>query len=213
MIETGTYTKAELSKFFGTTDTQGLKRKLQRYGITFQTSGRGNSLKFSITSTADPFKVFCIDELGYDGRTDFIKLRNFLYCYINDDEFRSMPDEVKAHRMQEAGKPMCRQTIANYISKLIAKDLIYRDTSEFLYYFAYKDTQRITTREEYASAWKLYWAEKDKGYDSIDAIFKMRAVYGGVARKQAVANFNGIYIDKINHLNTLICESIEKELI
>lgn len=212
MLELRTYKKAELVQVFGTEDTQGLKRKLNRYGIKYQTDGRGSTLTFTITETADPFKVFCIDELGYDGRTDFVKLRNFLYCFLNDDEFRAMPDEVKAHRMQEAGKPMCRQTIAGYIAKLDAMELIDRNSGEYIYYFAYKDTQRIATRKEYSEAWKQYWQDKDNGADSMEAIAWMRFKHGGVARKQAMPQINGIYLEKINQLNTIICESIENEL-
>lgn len=212
MLELRAYKKAELVEIFGTEDTQGLKRKLQRYGIKFQTDGRGQSLTFTIIETADPFKVFCIDELGYDGRTDFVKLRNFLYCFLNDDEFRAMPDEVKAHRMQEVGKPMCRQTIAGYIAKLDKLNLIDRNSSEYIYYFAYKDTQRIATRKEYSEAWKQYWQDKENGADSMEAIFMMRFNHGGVARKQAIPQINGIYLEKINQLNTIICESIENEL-
>ena len=92
MLELKEYKKAELSAIFNTNDMQGLKRKLQRYGIRYQVQGRGERAIFTILETADPFKVFCICELGYDGGTDFRKLRNFLYCFFNDDEFRAMPD-------------------------------------------------------------------------------------------------------------------------
>ena len=212
MLELREYKKAELVEIFGTEDTQGLKRKLQRYGIKFQTAGRGANLTFTIMETADPFKVFCIDELGYDGRTDFQKLRNFLYCFLNDDEFRAMPDEVKAHRMNEAGKPMCRQTIAGYIAKLDKLNLIDRNSGEYIYYFAYKGTQRIATRKEYSEAWEQYWQDKENGADSMEAICTMRFNHGGVARKQAKPQINGIYLEKINRLNAIICESIENEL-
>ena len=212
MLELRKYKKAELVEIFGTQDTQGLKRKLQRYGIKFQTTGRGQNLTFTITETADSFKVFCIDELGYDGRTDFMKLMNCLYCFLNDDEFRAMPDEVKAHRMAKAGKPMCRQTIAGYIAKLDKLNLIDRNSGEYIYYFAYKDTQRIATRQEYSEAWKQYWKDKENGADSMEAIAWMRFNHGGVARKQAMPQINGIYLEKINQLNAIICESIENEL-
>lgn len=212
MLELRDYSKAELVEIFGTEDTQGLKRKLQRYGIKFQTTGRGRTLTFTITETADPFKVFCIDELGYDGRTDFVKLRNFLYCFLNDDEFRAMPDEVKEHRMKEEGKPMCRQTIAGYIAKLDAQNLIDRNSGEYIYYFAYKDTQRIATRQEYSEAWKEYWEAKAGGANSMEAIGFMRFLHGGVARKQAIPQINGIFLEKLNRLNTAICQSIENEL-
>ena len=212
MLELKKYDKSELAEIFGTIDTQGLKRKLQRYGIKYQTSGWGQNLTFTITETADPFKVFCIDELGYDGRTDFVKLRNFLYCFLNDDESRAMPDEGKAHRMAEAGKPMCRQTIAGYIAKLDAQNLIDRNSGEYIYYFAYKDTQRIATRQEYSEAWKQYWQDKANGADSMTAIWFMRFKHGGVARKQAMPQINGIFLEKLNRLNDAVCQSIENEL-
>ena len=212
MLELRDYSKAELVEIFGTEDAQGLKRKLQRYGIKFQTTGRGQNLTFTITETADPFKVFCIDELGYDGRTDFVKLRNFLYCFLNDDEFRAMPDEVKEHRMKEEGKPMCRQTIAGYIAKLDAQNLIDRNSGEYIYYFAYKDTQRIATRQEYSEAWKEYWEAKAAGANSMEAIGFMRFLHGGVARKQAIPQINGIFLEKLNRLNAAVCQSIENEL-
>ena len=212
MLELRDYSKTELVEIFGTEDTQGLKRKLQRYGIKFQTTGRGRTLTFTITETADPFKVFCIDELGYDGRTDFVKLRNFLYCFLNDDEFRAMPDEVKEQRMKEFGKPMCRQTIAGYIAKLDAQNLIDRNSGEYIYYFAYKDTQRIATRQEYSEAWKEYWEAKAAGANSMEAIGFMRFLHGGVARKQAIPQINGIFLEKLNRLNAAVCQSIENEL-
>jgi hypothetical protein len=212
MLELRDYSKAELVEIFGTEDAQGLKRKLQRYGIKFQTTGRGQNLTFTITETADPFNVFCIDELGYDGRTDFVKLRNFLYCFLNDDEFRAMPDEVKEQRMKESGKPMCRQTIAGYIAKLDAQNLIDRNSGEYIYYFAYKDTQRIATRQEYSEAWKEYWEAKAAGANSMEAIGFMRFLHGGVARKQAIPQINGIFLEKLNRLNAAVCQSIENEL-
>ena len=212
MLELRTYTKAELVEIFGTKDRQGLTRKLQRYGIKYKPNGRGESMTFTITETADPFKVFCIDELGYDGRTDFVKLRNFLYCFLNDDEFRAMPDEVKANRMKEAQKPMCRQTIAGYIAKLDAQNLIDHNSGEYIYYFAYKDKQRIATRQEYSEAWKQYWQDKADGADSMTAISFMRFQYGGVARKQAIPQINGIFLEKLNRLNEAVCKSIENDL-
>ena len=61
-------------------------------------------------------------------------------------------------------------------------------------------------------AWKQYWEDKGNGADTMEAIWNMRHIYGGVARKQTIPAFNGIYIDKITELNNIICESIEIEL-
>ena len=56
MLELRKYPKAELSALFGTRDTQGLKRKLERYGIVYEEAGRGNSGvgKSSILNALDP---------------------------------------------------------------------------------------------------------------------------------------------------------------
>ena len=48
MLELRKYPKAELSALFGTRDTQGLKRKLERYGIVYEEAGRGNTMTFDI---------------------------------------------------------------------------------------------------------------------------------------------------------------------
>ena len=112
MLELRKYPKAELSEMFGTQDTEGLKRKLKRYGITFETIGRGQTLTFDIKAMEDQFKVFCITELDFEANCDFTKVRNFYYYYFNDEEFMAMPDEVKEARMWAEGHPVSRQTIA-----------------------------------------------------------------------------------------------------
>ena len=76
-----------------------------------------------------------------------------------------MPDEVKEARMAESGKPVSRQVIARYLSVLERNELINRHTNNFIYYFAYKQTQRIVEREEYSRAWREYWKDKrENGY-------------------------------------------------
>ena len=198
--------------FGGTKDMQGLKRKMERCKTTFQVEGRGKSAVFKIKEITEPFKTFCITELGVDGRTDFNKLLYFLYYYFNDDEFRAMPDEVKEFRMTNNGNHVSRQTIATYIAKLDRKGLIDRNTNKYIYYFAFKQEQRLVERPEYLQAWHEYWNNIDNGYTCPQAINKMREDYGGVARKQPQPEINGIYIDEIKYLCTLIQEAIEKEV-
>lgn len=212
MLELRKYPKAELSEMFGTQDTEGLKRKLKRYGITFETIGRGQTLTFDIKAMEDQFKVFCITELDFEANCDFSKVRNFYYYYFNDEEFMAMPDEVKEARMRAEGHPVSRPTIAGYISKLERKNIINRNTKNFIYYFAFKQTQRITDREEYLNAWFNYWDDIASGLSSIDAINNMRADFGGVARKQAVPEINGIFNEKIEYMSSLIQQSLEDEL-
>lgn len=212
MLELKKYPKAELSEMFGTRDTEGLKRKLTRYGVSFVCSGWGQTLTFEIKDLADPFKVFCITELGFDGATDFIKVRNFYYYYFNDEEFMAMPDEVKEVRMRAAGYPVSRQTISGYVGKLDATNMINRNTKNFIYYFAFKETQRIVDREEYCQAWHEYWKDVNDGMPSSAAINNMRSDHGGIAKKQPIPEINGIYNEKIDYMLSLIQQSFENEV-
>ena len=212
MLELTCYKKAELSKIFGTQNTEGLNRKLERYGIVFEKSGRGKSALYHIQKIKDPFKVYAIVELGFDGGIDFKKLRNFYWYYFNDDEFRTMPDEVKEYRMRKSNVPVSRQTIANYESHLVTHNLVMVDTKNCIYYFAYKQEQRFVEKEEYLEAWYQYWDDIDNGLTSFEAICNMRETYGGVARKQPIAELNGIYLKEIDYIMSLIQMSIENEL-
>lgn len=212
MLELRKYAKPELSAMFGTRDMESLQRKLFRYGVGFEVQGRGESAVFTIREIADPFKVYCIIELGFDGRTDFIKVRNFLHYFFNDEEFMAMPNEVKEHRMRKQGQDVSRQTVATYIAKLDSRNLIDRNTNNFIYYFALGQEQRIADKEEYLQAWHEYWNDIDNGFSSVEAISRMRKKYGGVARKQPKPAINGIYNKEIEYLNTLVQQSIEKEI-
>ena len=212
MIEIGkTYTKPELSTVFGSRDKQGLERKMLSYQIGFSVSGHGENAVYEIQTMKDPFKVFAITELGCGGNTSFDKLRNFYWYYFNDEIFMAMPDEVKEVWMKRENKTITRQTIARYTQKLVDKNLIDRNTKNFVYYFAFKDTQRFAEHAEYLQAWKEYWADIGDGYGSFGAIMNMRANYGGVARKQPIPEINGIYNKEIEYMLSAIQQSIENE--
>lgn len=60
MLECKTYTYAEFSALFNTRDNQGIKRRLDRWGIKYSTAGRGTGLKYTIEEISDPFVPFCI---------------------------------------------------------------------------------------------------------------------------------------------------------
>ena len=211
MIELRKYEKAELSEILGTSNKQGIKRKLERWGISYTESGRGDNLEITITNIADPFKVYCITELNFGANTDFQKVRELYFAFFNDDEFMSMPDEVKERRMGDKGNPISRQTISRYLAKLEAKNYINRHSLEYIYYFAYKQQQRIVERSEYCEAWREYWNDRDNGLTSIEAIYNMICKYEGVARKQEKPELNVIYLAEIQYLRDLIQKSIENE--
>ena len=213
MLEiTKSYTKSDMTAMFGTRNMQGLQRKLESNGISFDIVGRGESAIFTITNIENPFKIYCITELNFDVHTDFYKLRNYYYYYFNDIEFRSMPNEVQENRMRLVHRNVSRQTIANYLNKLYLKNYINLKSDNFVYYFAYKDTQRIVEKEEYLRAWHGYWENIRKGYSSFDAICRMRSEFNGVARKQEIPEINGIYNNEIDLLCNLIQHDIEREI-
>jgi len=212
MLEERKYTKAEMTAILGTRSRQGIERKLKRYNVDFESQGSGANVIFTINKIPDPFKLYCITELGFDGRTDFTKLLYFLYYFFNDIEFMAMPDEVKEARTEEQGRKIARQTIAGYTAKLDRKNLIDRNTNNFIYYFAIKKTQRIVEKEEYLQAWHEHWDRRKNGMDNYPSIMQMFADYGGVARKQPVPEINGICTEQIEYLNTLIQQSMEKEM-
>ncbi len=212
MLEIGTaYSKPQLSQWFATKDMEGLKRKMRGYGITFQCSGRGERAVFQIMGMTDPFKVFAVLDLGVDARTDFKKLRMFYYHYFNDETFMAMPDEVKEVWMKRMGHPVSRQTIASYTQKLERNDLINRQTDNFLYYFAHDHEQRIVEKSEYLEAWHDYWEDVELGLGYGFGIHRMILNYGGVARKQAIPDINGIYNGKIEQMLTFIQQSMDYE--
>ena len=212
MLEIGrVYSKPELTQMLGTRSKQGIDRKLQRYGITFEVHGRGERAVYTIKAMADPFKVFAITELGFDGGTDFIKLRNFYYHFFEDEVFMAMPDEVKENRMRKMGQDISRQTIATYTERLEANNMICRNTKNYIYYFAHKDEQRLCDHSEYVEAWHNYWSDIESGLNCYEAIFNMLAEHGGVARKQPIPEINGIYNEKIEYMLSLIQHSIESE--
>ena len=212
MLELKNYTKPELSAMFGTRDIEGLKRKMERHGVAFDVEGRGERAIFTIKAITKPFSIYCITELGFDGRTDFRKVRNFYNYFFNDEEFMAMPDEVKEYRMRKQGQDVSRQTIATYIAKLDRKGLIDRNTNIYIYYFALGQEQRLVECSEYLQAWHEYWNDIDNGFSSSEAIKRMRNNYKGVARKQPKPEINGIYTGEIEYLNTLIQQSIEQEI-
>ena len=213
MLELRSYSREEISEILKTNDKEGMTRKLKSWGVSFvDNNRRGNNLIITITDIENPFKVYCITELDFYAGCDFQKVRNLYYYFFNDEEFMAMPDEVKEYRLKENGKKVTRQSIAKYLAKLDAKNLIIIDACEYIYYFAYRHKQRITNHDEYCSAWKDYWRDRDKGFNSHEAIVAMRIAYGGVARKQPIPQINGIYLEEINTLCNLIQESIEKEI-
>ena len=213
MLEIRRYTKPELTAMLGTKSVANIKKKLERYNVEFDDFGRGEKAIFDIKAINDPLKVFCITELGFDANTDFRKLAYFTYCYFNDEEFMAMPDEVKSTRLDRDGKYASRQTIATYTRRFERNDLIYRNTDNYIYYFAYGKHQNITDKKTYCKAWKLYWDSiRDEATPS-EAMWNVRYEFGGSPRKQAIPQTNAFHLIKIETLIKLSEEVIEEDML
>ena len=65
MLECKQYPAPEIWKYVGARDHEGAKRKLNRYGVACFVNGRGESANFNITAITDPFKVYCVFDLGF----------------------------------------------------------------------------------------------------------------------------------------------------
>ena len=116
MLECREYSYQELCSIFNTHDARSIKNRLTRWNVEYTYKGRGANLKFTIQNIHDPFRVFCILELSYSPQTDFRKLAYFLYYYMNDVEFYSLPCERQEQIMWMEGTPLTRQTIETYIA-------------------------------------------------------------------------------------------------
>ena len=106
--------------------------------------------------------------------------------------------------MRKMGQDVSRQTIATYTRRLEANNLVCRNTSNYIYYFAHKGEQRLCDHAEYVEAWHNYWSDIESGLTPYEAIFNMRAEHGGVARKQPKPEINGIYNEKIEYMRCVL---------
>lgn len=211
MLELRTYTIDEIASILGVNDRQGIQRKLNRYGVKYSVSGRGMAVKFGIKSIADEFKLFCILDLGMSANTNFNKFLYFMYYFLNDEDFRWLPDEILEIKMNERENHISRQTIANY-KRVLSRLNLFAKVGDYVYYFARRNNQIITDEAIYKKAWREYWKNKNNGLDSREAICIMCAKYGGVARKQTIIEENAIHADIINKINDMVCKTIENDL-
>ena len=183
MLECRTYSYAELSALLHTRDRQGIVRRFERWEVKYTTTGRGTGQKFAITEIGNPFKVYCILDLGFSPQTDFTKLAFFTYYLLCDDEFQQLPSAQMEEYLRADGHTLSRQTISNYLCRGF----------DYLYYFAFggyhKDTDEIT----YKRAWSEHWERIQQGWPSSESIVQMRMDYGGVARKHPLLIFSAFF--------------------
>lgn len=216
MLECRMYNAPEMWKYLGVKNNSQALKKLKRYDVVAFLNGSGESANFNILEINDPFKVYCVFEMGFDPRSDFIKLRNYLFFLLGDDEYCWLPDEPMEAYMRSKGYLISRQTISKYRQFLTS--LEYVIDGEYIYYRVYRDENdrerhEQVEAEEYKKAWHLYWDKRNnEGWNSEQAFSYMYAVFGGVPRKQAKPYKNQIHKKELNYLMDLVSKSILKEV-
>lgn len=212
MLEEKAYTRQEIRELLETNaENQGLKRMLERRGYEFFVVGSGRNAIFTITKLPSKFKIFCIGELGFAPQTDFTKLRNFFYYYLDDEDFRNLPDTIQSERMSENGMPLSRQTIGHYRERLFTNHYFWPDFAEFKYYLTHSERGKKIAeeidRKTYREAWAKYWEVKAKTQDSEIARWEMFNEFGGYPNKSPIIRENAITADRVAFLNELVLET------
>ena len=215
MLELRCYKNTELYEYLGTKDNGETNKKLKRYNVEYTTEGRGKDCVYTITAINEPFKMFCVFEVGLDPRMNFTQFLEFMYLLLCDDDFNWRPAEMMEEIMREKGTPASRQTIGKWLHKLEKIDLFAR-AGETVYYKVYKQygvqKQEIITKEEYSAAWKVYFDCKKRGYNGLAARSVMYNAFGGVPRKQIRFEQNGIYEEQLNRMTDIVVDEVLKEV-
>lgn len=189
-LEKRVYSRAELVDLFKTDRLDAIKAKIERAGYTYRSSGRGKSYTMEIQDLPmeDPFKKFCIETLGYDQRTEFPKLKVFLYYFLADDEFMTLQNNEMSKLIEDqTGIHISSDTISNYYDRLKARGWADHFYGEYVYYIYDNNEKknRYISREEYCSIYREFWAivRAHKGDFSV-ADSKIRAKYGNKPKKR-----------------------------
>lgn len=205
-IQEKNYSIMELEIILGSTGKQAIDRKLTRYGIKYRSKGRGSSRVYTILEISDPFKVFCIVDLGMNSRCKFDRMRYFFYYLLCAETLDNIPlSEMPAFLAKEAGVDISRQTLSKWLEKLNDSDF-YQFSSENIKY--YKITENaagekesiLITRDEYKKAWQSYFNIKKATHDSGIAYSMMHRYLGGHPYKKRMLDPNAIYAKEIEEL-------------
>ena len=224
MLEVKSYLLSDLKVYLHTSNKQNTDNKLKRYGVKYtlpSKTARSRNPIYEITEITNPFKLYCVFDLGLPPQTDFTKFRDFLFYLFGDPDFSWRPAEMMEAYLDETHHSISRQTISNYIKQLerlgyVAKagDMVYyRVYREYPDYYSQDYIQKhdIVSREEYSAAWGIYWHYRRLGADSLAAFSIMYRRFGGAPRKQERVEQNALYTNELDYLNKLVCESFLAE--
>ena len=137
MLEKRKYTRQELIDLFKTSRLDAIKNKIRRAGYLFTESGRGESYTLEITELpeADQFKQYCIEVLGFDPRSDFQKLKTFLFFFLENEDFMTLQYNEMEQIIQEHGGSVSAATISKYFKQLSAIGWADQEPFEYVYFF------------------------------------------------------------------------------
>lgn len=209
MLKEQKYGFEEMKKIMGCSDKQGIDRKLDRYKITYESSGRGQSRTYTILHISDPFKTYCVLKLGIPAQADFDKILHLYYYFFCCDDFKTSPIIEQERMMSESdGAPVSRKTITKWLNYLEKINYISFDRVNCLYYLVRKEidgqqTYIETDRETYNKGWKIYFEYKDKEGCG-PAYGRMYNFLGGHPYKKSIAYENALLQSDIDELIELI---------
>lgn len=215
MLEERLYEFDEIAAYLHANTNRTIGNKLTRYKVEYQEEGvRGKPHTFSITKINDPFRVFCVFDLGLSPQTNFTKFRDFVFFLLTDDDFSWRPMELMEEYLRRFANGPSRQTISNYLTVLKDRELIALN-GDYVYYRVYKDIDvqkhEIVTKEAYSQAWAVYWQERNEGADSRLAYCVMYSFFNGVPRKQHKIEQNVFYANTLDYLEELATNSFLAE--
>lgn len=212
MIKVGNYSILELKEALGVSDKQGIDRKLTRYGVEFTSTGWADRREYHITNISDPFKVYCVLDLGIPAQSDFDKIRNLYYYFFCVEGFTELPLIEMAKVMEAEGVPASRQFVSKWIEYLRHLDYISFTNADCEYYAISRDEagNRICkeiTRAEYRDAWCIYFEWRDiEG--SGTAYARMYNTIGGHPYKKPIYQENALKFAEIQELIDIIIDTL-----
>ena len=216
MLECRMYPAPEIWKYLGVNNNSQAEKKIKRYEVDYFLNGWGKTANFNITEIKNPFRLYCVFDMGFNPNSDFKKLRNYLFFLLGEDEYCWLPDEPMEAYLRSKGYSISRQTITKYRTHLELLEYIIH--GDYVYYRVYRDENDIehheqVEMEEYNKAWHFYWDKRNyEQWDSEQAYAYMYACFGGAPRKQAIPKKNLFHIDELNYLMLLVSESILDEV-
>lgn len=214
MIKIGSCSYLELKEKLSVNNKQAVDRKLERYGVSFTSSGRGDQRVYEITEIENPFKLYCITELGIAAQANFDKIRNLYYYFFCVDGFTDLPPVEMENTMRAEGSQMSRQFISKWIKYLRQLDYITFSNFDCNYYAISKDKtgNRICkqiSHEAYKKAWAIYFDNRDNKGCHLAYVLMYQAI-GGHPYKKPIYYENAIMNEEIRQLIDMILDTLPK---